>query len=179
MTPRPTPAANQTLMFPFDSNSSLNFWMVLMLWLFSLWRSGMLRTASWLMMFKSGDTAMPGVLLKISRWFTYLVPLMIARRSKVTRCVPFVDISGPSSTLMFAGLSLMIIAPSSTYVIKSRWLGCEWQRAVLPACKARAQVSCAANLQNVEWVVVVHSVTARTSSLHSAMMSSCSCNIVC
>lgn len=75
------------------------------------------------MMFKSDDPAIPGVFHMVVRWFTYLVRFMMAECSNVTRCVPLVNSSGPSSVLMRAGLSLTIMTPSSISVITFKWLG--------------------------------------------------------
>lgn len=67
---------------------------------------------------------MPGAFPMISRSFAYFVPLMVAEIWKVTRWVPFVTTSGPSSVLTSAVLSLMMMAPSSINATGSRWLGC-------------------------------------------------------
>jgi len=95
----------------------------------------------------------------------------------VTRYVPPITISGPTSVLTVAVLSLMIMIQSSTCVIGFRWLDCVQQKAAPLASSARPQVSCAVNLQTDVNVVVTHSLTAITSFLHSATVLSDSCSV--
>jgi len=67
-------------------------------------------------MLMSDDLTKPGQ-------FTNSVPLMVADRSKVTRCVPLTSTSVPPSVLTRAVALLIITMPSSTGVTALRWLG--------------------------------------------------------